>query len=274
MLATTVYKAYTPCMAADYSKYLDLAKDLALQGGKIAKLAQEAGEIPKSIKTDTLAHVVTKYDTEIENLYVDAITKAFPTHRIYGEETGDHAGKSDFEWLIDPIDGTSNFAYGLPTFATMLALLHNDEVVAATIYIPKMGELLYAQKGGGAFLNGRKLSVCKMKTPAEAFIFLDRGGKKYDDWYMSFIKNNQSKIRGTRILGSCGVQMAYVAAGRMDAFVSKGTKRYDRAPGVLFIQEAGGKLARFDGTPFQLGDEDLIAANPSLVDAIVEELKL
>ncbi len=261
-------------MPTPYSTQLEFAKELVKKGGLIAKNAQQNHALDYTLKPNEKAHLVTKYDTQIEEMMIKAIKREFPGHAIYGEETGNHSGTNGFTWLIDPIDGTSNFAHGLPLYCTMLALMHGGEVVVAAIYLPVLDELFYGEAGQGSFVNGKRLSVSKEESLERAFVYVERGGKEHDKWYVNLLSNSQSKVMGTRILGSCGIQMAFIAAGRMDGFISKGTNLYDRAPGVLFIKEAGGVIVNFKGEEYDVQDKDLVAANPSLAQKIVSDLPL
>lgn len=258
----------------DYLSYLDFAKSLALEGGAICKSAFSTGVTNAIDKPNQLNHVVTQYDTQIEELYVSRIKECFPDHAIVGEETGRHGTGHKYLWAIDPIDGTSNFARNLPIFGTMIALIHQNEIVAATTYLPMLNEHYWAIKGGGAYLNGKKIFINKETDLSQAYVFIDRGGSSYNNWAANTYSKNQNLVKGFRILGSCAVQSAWIAAGRFHVMIDHGPNIYDIAAGALLVREAGGVISDFSGQDWQIGGKQIIAGNKILVERIVTDFSL
>ncbi len=230
----------------------------------VAALARGAGEIimrhfaapiPISARKSTRSDVVTAADTEAEAFIVRELTARFPDHHIVGEEGGGQgapAATAPYHWFVDPIDGTVNFAAKLPHFCTSIALATPDRrPVLGVIYDPTRDELFSAVRGGGAFLNGRPLRVTGIAELSDAVVST---GFPYDkhtnpdnnarEW-TEFLKH----IRGERRLGSAALDLAYVAAARLDGYWEKDLKPYDAMAGVLLVEEAGGRVSDYTGAP-------------------------
>lgn len=230
----------------------------------VAALARGAGEIilrhfaapiPISARKSTRSDVVTAADTEAEAFIVRELTARFPDHHIVGEEGGGQgapAATAPYHWFVDPIDGTVNFAAKLPHFCTSIALATPDRrPVLGVIYDPTRDELFSAVRGGGAFLNGRPLRVTGIAELNDAVVST---GFPYDkhtnpdnnarEW-TEFLKH----IRGERRLGSAALDLAYVAAARLDGYWEKDLKPYDAMAGVLLVEEAGGRVSDYTGAP-------------------------
>ena len=230
----------------------------------VAALARGAGQIimrhfaapiPISARKSTRSDVVTAADTEAEAFIVRELTARFPDHHIVGEEGGGQgapAATAPYHWFVDPIDGTVNFAAKLPHFCTSIALATPDRrPVLGVIYDPTRDELFSAVRGGGAFLNGRPLRVTGIAELSDAVVST---GFPYDkhtnpdnnarEW-TEFLKH----IRGERRLGSAALDLAYVAAARLDGYWEKDLKPYDAMAGVLLVEEAGGRVSDYTGAP-------------------------
>ncbi|MCA9392401.1 inositol monophosphatase [candidate division WWE3 bacterium] len=258
----------------DYSDYLDFAKNLAFKAGEICKDAYYKHEVGSTDKPGQANHVVTEYDLRIEEFYRKSINEKYPEHGIYGEEEGVTNKDAEYLWALDPIDGTSNFSRNLPIFGTLIALVHNNEVVMGVCYLPILDEMYTATKGGGAFLNDEAIQVSGEDDLSQAYAFLDRGGSRYNEWAKDVYSGSQNKVKGFRILGSCAVQSAWIASGRFQLLFNHGGNLYDFAPGILLTREAGGVAINFDGNDWQIGDKELILGNAKLAHKAADQLTL
>lgn len=204
--------------------------------------------------------LVTVTDGEVERTVVSILRAAFPDHAVLGEETGAHAAGSDWVWVIDPIDGTRNFSAGVPWHAFNLALYHGDDPRLALTADPLRDELFYAERGGGATLNGAPIQVNRTGRLADAFLAFDLG---LDDTraiaLLDAVRALFPNVQGVRLPGTVAIGMAYVAAGRFDAYIHPSPYAWDTAPGILLVQEAGGAVTELDGTPITLASRSVVA---------------
>lgn len=216
---------------------------------------------------------VTEVDVLAEKEVLYHLQKAYPDHSFLSEEAG-LIGDPDaeFQWIIDPIDGTNNFMHGLPHFCTSIALKHKSRIVQAVIYNPNTDQLFTASLGSGAQLNGRRIRVSKRKSLNGTLI-----GASPNKMHQSDIGFNidlfSNKISGFRYGGSLALDLAYVGAGYLDACWSTHAKPWDIAAGILIVKEAGGMTCEFDGGENYLQSGNLITGNPKLVAQIMRELK-
>lgn len=253
------------------SRELEVAIQAALEAGKILEKYFET-EILKEYKEDKT--VVTLADRESEDIIKKIISSEFPRHSILGEETGMTENKSDYVWHVDPVDGTRNFANGIPIFAVSIALVYQDTVIIGVIYSPADKSLFYAEKGGGAYLNDRRIFVSK-DDQDHAIVTIDPGRKDIDKKLIRelFYYLPQNIVRSVRDLGSTAVELAYVARGGLEANIQLGLNTYDFAAGVLLIQEAGGKITTHDGGVWKFPENKFIASNGVFHDLLVKEVK-
>jgi len=207
--------------------------------------------------------LVTEVDRESERLIVELLLKHYPDHTILAEEGTYPVGSSNMRWIIDPVDGTTNYAHGFPWFCVSIGLEADGELVAGVIYNPIYNELFTATKQGGAFLNGRTLQVSARSPLRETLLGT---GFPYDcatdpannfDNFIAF----QKTARGIRRAGAAALDLAAVAAGRLDGFWEMKLKPWDMAAGVLLVQEAGGSVTGFDGAPFDMSSGRIVASN-------------
>src|SRR5882672_8158895 len=197
--------------------------------------------------------LVTEVDVAVERQFRAMIAERFPDHQVLGEEFGGAAAAPPGAcWVFDPIDGTSNFAHGLPIFCASLALEIDGVAEVAAVYDPTRRELFTAERGGGAFLNGRPLRVSTTATLVDAMLVT---GFPYDvhsriEEIVGLFARFVGRGRAVRRLGSAAIDLCYIAAGRMDAFWERDLKPWDVAGGALIVQEAGGTVTNMDGSPF------------------------
>ncbi len=191
--------------------------------------------------------IVTRADKESEKIILELIRKNFPDHQILTEELGEinRYSNSAYLWLIDPLDGTTNFAFRHPLFCISIALVYKEEIILGIIYAPVTNELYFTEKGRGVFLNVQKIKVSKKNRLSKPFLNSGYRGKDKDRrLILKLYPALLSKSEHHRDLGACALELAYIAAGRLDGAVILGLRPFDAAAGVLMVQEAGGKVKR------------------------------
>ncbi len=229
----------------------DLAADIAAEAGALA-LRRRGEGVSLAATKSTIADIVTEADREVEDLIRARLTAARPDDGFLGEESGGTPGDSDITWVVDPIDGTVNYAYGIPTYNVSIAAVRGGtdpeawETLAAAVCAPALGELFTAVRGEGAWLAGRRLAVSRV-TSAGALLATGFG---YDpathDGDLATIRRVMPIARDLRRMGSAALDLAFVAAGRLDGYFERGLKPWDFAAGALLVQEAGGRFTRTD----------------------------
>ena len=215
---------------------------------------------------------VSEVDRNAEAKIIEIIHRAYPDHAILGEESGAH-GEHALQWVIDPLDGTTNYLHGLPHFCTSIAVLDRGEPVHAIIYDPVKEELFTASKGSGAQLNRRRIRVSPGKQLDQALIGTGEPMTPGDalERYRPQLLRIIEQGGGIRRAGSAALDLAYVACGRLDAFWELGLKPWDIAAGILLVQEAGGSCRELQGGDL-LETGDIAAANPKLIDPLLAAL--
>jgi myo-inositol-1(or 4)-monophosphatase len=216
---------------------------------------------------------VSDVDRQAEREIVGILQKAYPSHAVLGEEDGFQGpARSDHVWVIDPLDGTTNFLHGVPQFAVSIALFYRGKVERGVVYDPVKQELFTAARGAGATLNNRRLRVTKQKGLTGALLgtgipFKDQS---YIDAYLGMLKSLLKDAAGIRRAGSAALDLAYVAAGRYDGFWEIGLMKWDMAAGVLLVQEAGGIVSDLEGCDKYFETGGIVTANPKLHQAMLE----
>jgi myo-inositol-1(or 4)-monophosphatase len=220
---------------------------------------------------------VTEVDQAAEQAIIEVLLKAYPGHAILAEESGASANLHDENenvWIIDPLDGTTNFIHGFPQYCVSIALQQRGVITQAVVYDPCRNDLFTATKGSGAFLNEKRLRVTKHDKIADTLIgtgFAGRDMKKLDE-YLKMFRVMTEKCQGLRRPGAAALDLAYVAAGYLDGFFEKGLQPWDIAAGSLLITEAGGIVGTFAGESDYLYKGDVIAASPKIFAQMVSTL--
>jgi myo-inositol-1(or 4)-monophosphatase len=210
---------------------------------------------------------VSEVDRQAEREIIHTLQKAYPTHAFLGEESGRQGpARTDFVWVIDPLDGTTNFLHGFPQFCVSIALLHRGRIEKGVIYDPLRQELFTAARGAGASLNNRRIRVSKQNGLRGAllgtgFPFKDQ---RHVEAYLGMMRDLMKDTAGIRRAGSAALDLAYVAAGRLDGFWEIGLKKWDMAAGLLLIQEAGGIVTDLEGKDKYFESGNVLTANPKL----------
>jgi myo-inositol-1(or 4)-monophosphatase len=230
------------------------------------------------------ADLVTAADRASEVLIRERIRQQWPAHDVLGEEQGLSDQGSDYRWYIDPLDGTTNFAHGFPVFCVSMGLERRGlerrssgqqgERIAAVIYDPTRDELFSAAQGSGAYLNGEPLHISKTATLKESLLATGfPSQKRHKNPNIYFYHQITLHSHGVRRAGSAALDLCNVAAGRFDGFWEFNLNPWDTAAGVLIVQEAGGRVTRFDGSPFELNSHETVASNGLIHDALLQEFK-
>ncbi|MDR3253566.1 MAG: inositol monophosphatase [Endomicrobium sp.] len=210
---------------------------------------------------------VTQADKNSQKAIIKVIKDVFPQHGILAEENGINEIEKDYCWIIDPLDGTVNFVHGMPMFCVSIGLKYKDEIISGVIYSPVMKEIFMAEKNKGAWLNGKKIKVSKIKDTihslaATGFPYYVR---QNNSRVMKNFKNIVLEAQGIRRLGSAAIDIAYVACGRFEFFWEEGLKPWDIAAGIVIAKEAGGKVSDYCGSESSVFKDTMIASNGTAV---------
>jgi len=219
---------------------------------------------------------VTEVDQAAEQAIIDTILEAYPGHGILAEESGRSQGAkhSEYVWIIDPLDGTTNFIHGFPVYAVSIALAYRGQVQQAVVYDPTRNDLFYASKGKGAYLNDRRIRVSKRTRMLESLIGTGFPFRKGDNFqrYMKMFEEVMVQCAGLRRPGAASLDLCYVAAGYLDGFFETGLSPWDVAAGSLMITEAGGLVGNFTGEPDFLYQREILAGSPRIYGQLVKTL--
>lgn len=230
---------------------------------RAAALVREGALKPRRINKKGRIDLVTETDLAVEGLLLEELSKLAPKAGFLAEESATDFATGELTFVIDPVDGTTNFAHGMPAVAVSVALCSYGDPVLAVVEAPLLRETYWAVKGGGAFLNGRQLGVSDTNDPVDALVAT---GMPYDiERFLPRILDQLDSVlracQGMRRYGAAALDLAFVASGRLDAFFEFALKPWDTAAGMLLVTEAGGKVTRQDLSPYSLGDVDILATN-------------
>lgn len=256
----------------DLNNLQTVAIDAAIQAGK--KLREGFGSAFEISNKEGVHNLVTEYDYIAEQTIISQIKQSFPDHFILSEEAGANASLSNVRWIIDPLDGTVNFAHSIPIFCVSIGVEVNGEMVVGVIYNPMLEELFVAVKGEGATLNGKKISVSKTSLLKDAILVT------------GFPYNVAENIHGCiddvvtilklglplRRLGSAALDLAYLAAGRFDGYWESRLNPWDIAAGMLIVREAGGRITHYDNSDYKLSNGTVLATNSLIHDELSKAL--
>ena len=254
-------------------RVLAVASDAARQAGAVLADCTRSGF---RIEHKELINLVTDADHQAEQRIIDVIHKAFPTHPVLAEERGlTKQSPSRYKWIIDPLDGTTNFAHGFPAYCVSIGVECDGRGIIGVVYDPTRDELFSAQLGHGAHLNGAPISVSSTDHLDRALLVT---GFAYD---IRETRNNNLnhfarfalKVQGLRRTGTAALDLCYVAAGRFDGFWEVKLNPWDMAAGVVILREAGGKVTDFTGTTHSIYGQELVASNGSIHQAMIDVLR-
>jgi myo-inositol-1(or 4)-monophosphatase len=257
------------------SALLNVMVGAALKAGR--SLKRDFGEVENlQVSVKGPGDFVSAADRKAEQIVKTELLKARPGYGFVGEEGGKVEGTDETHtWIVDPLDGTTNFLHGIPQFAVSIALERNGVLVAGVVYNPANDELYVAERGTGAFLNDRRLRVSARRKPELSVVgcgtpHIGRGDHVQ---YRNELKVVQSRFGGIRRMGACSLDLAYVAAGRFDGFWGRGVQSWDVAAGIVLIREAGGFVTDCDGHDNMLVNGDICAGNEPIQKALLASVK-
>jgi myo-inositol-1(or 4)-monophosphatase len=251
---------------------LELAVVLAKEAGAIAR---RDFRIAKLLPPKRGEEMLTEIDVALNRLIAERIAQEFPDDAIHSEEEGDHAGKSARTWLVDPIDGTINFARGVLWFSISIGLADAEGMLVGVVYDPVHDEMFHADRGGGAARNGERISVSTISSLEKALVAYDYTGNPDHRNIYPLLLPLIEAVDFVPMIGSVVLEACYVAAGHFDSFIFNGDRPYDAAAASLIVQEAGGVATDLDGNPLQLPKRSpgLLVGNPTLHTLMLTRLR-
>lgn len=246
---------------------LEEAKQAVLEAGKIIK---ENSRKPKNIKHKGRIDLVTETDLAVEQFLKEKLSKILPGSSFLAEETSGDAQLVDRTWIIDPIDGTTNFAHGLPMVATSVALWENDQIVLGIINLPILNEIFTTVKGGGAFMNGEPIHVSQCSDLESSLIAtgFPYAIEEHVDFITSALHNVLMTTQGVRRPGAAALDLAYLACGRYDGYYENSLNPWDTAAGWLLVEEAGGRVTEYGKGAYDLFSPNILATNSEMHDLL------
>jgi len=251
-------------------------KEVAVEAAKTAGrfLLENFREEQKATSNERHAHI--KADEESERIILTTIKKNFPKHSIFSEEQGLKQQKSDYLWIVDPLDGTTNYLTKIPFFNVSIALAKKKEIVLGVVYSPILDELFVAEKRKGAYLNAERIRVSEQTELIKSRLMTWKGGEGKpweNESIKTFLKNFRKllpQVRTARLISASALELCYVACGRFEMFINKGSALYDYAAGALIVKEAGGTVTNFKGEPWQMNMNEVVASNKALNKKAIE----
>ena len=240
-------------------------------------LIRDFGEVERlQVSIKGPGDFVTMTDKKVEKILIDELQKARSNYSILSEEIGEIKNGEEFKWILDPIDGTSNFLHGIPHFGISVALEKNKEIICGIIFDPIKNEIFSTEKGNGSYLNNQRIRVSSRKKLEDCILFTGgpRQASKNKEVTLEEYKKFSSKVFiPIRKMGSAALDMAYVAAGRCDGCWHRDLNYWDIAAGILLVKEAGGFVTDFIGTDKYIENKTILAANSRINEAMIEVLK-
>ena len=267
-------KSSSPDRSSDsLAAFLEGAVDAARAAGAVIQEgARNRGNL--NIERKTANDFVSEIDKRAERVIIDTLSERFPGHGFKAEESGE-SGSSRYTWLIDPLDGTTNFLHGIPYYCVSIALRIDDAVVAGVVFDPTSGRQFTATRGNGAFLDGRRIRVSGRSGLTEAVVGT---GLPFKDWhylddYLHSLREIMQRVAGVRRPGAAALDIACVAAGWVDGHWEKGLNAWDVGAGSLLVEEAGGVVSTFTGSGSFLNSGQIIVGSPGVHAALLDVLR-
>ena len=248
-------------------------KELAIEAGKRALEFFKKDRSLIMLRGES-KEIVTKYDKILDEFIRERIEKFFPHDSILSEENGYLEKDKKNLWIVDSLDGSSNFANQNPLFSISIAYFKNKKPIFATVIAPALDEFYFAQKGRGAFLNGKRIKVSKIKEIGQAYLVYCEGGEKNRERVNKILFQVYPRVKDLRKIGSAGIESCWVAAGKVDAYFTTQIDIWDVAGGILILKEAGGKITDFEGKNWRLKKQDLVFSNRFLHKKILSLVNL
>ncbi|NTS32376.1 inositol monophosphatase [Phyllobacterium sp. BT25] len=257
------------------SAILNVMVQAAMKAGR--SLARDFGEVQNlQVSLKGPGDYVSQADKRAEEIVYAELRRARPDYSFLMEESGAVEGSDgQHRWLVDPLDGTTNFLHGIPIFGVSIALERQGQIVAGVIFNPAMDELYTAERGGGAFLNDRRLRVAGRNKLVDSVIGtgVPHLGRGHHGNYLVELRNIMGEVSGVRRMGAAALDLAYVAAGRLDGFWESGLSPWDIGAGIILVREAGGFVTDFEGGQDVVESSSIVAGNEAIQKALVKALK-
>jgi myo-inositol-1(or 4)-monophosphatase len=253
---------------------LTIAKRAALSAGRI--LLRHFEQLERlTVTTKQRNDFVSEADIQAEQDIIQTLRKTYPNHAILAEESGESPGQDEYQWIIDPLDGTTNFLHGIPHFAISIAFRHKNRLEAALVYDPIRQEMFVASRGEGAQLNDRRMRVSQVNGLENALLGTGFPFRHppHQAAYLSFFNNLFGRCMEIRRAGAASLDLSYIASGRLDGYWEIGLKPWDIAAGALLVQEAGGLVSDFGGGNDFMQSGNIAAGNPRIFKALLQEMQ-
>jgi myo-inositol-1(or 4)-monophosphatase len=251
---------------------LNIAIKAARRAGNVINRATRNLDVV-AVREKVANDYVSDVDHEAEQAIIRTLHEAYPDHSILAEESG-ASGTSEYQWVVDPLDGTANFLHGFPQYAVSIALIHKEVVTQAVIYDPGRNDLFTATRGRGAYLNDTRIRVSKRTQMKPSLIGTGFPFRQLEhvDAYLAMLRDVMHNSAGVRRAGSASLDLAYVAAGRLDGFWEIGLSKWDMAAGALLITEAGGLVGDLEGNAGFLDSGNIVGGNPKIFAQLIQLL--
>lgn len=253
---------------------LTIAKRAALSASRI--LLRHFDQLERlTVTAKRTSDFVSEADLHAEQEIIQILRKTYPNHGILAEESGEQSGQDEYQWIIDPLDGTTNFLHGIPHFAISIAFRHKNRLEAGLVYDPIRQEMFAASRGQGAQINDRRIRVSGIHALENALLGTGFPFRhpQHQSAYLSFFNSLFGKCVEIRRAGAASLDLSYVAAGRLDAFWEMSLQPWDIAAGALIVQEAGGLVSDFNGDNDFMKSGHIVAGNPKVFKALLQEMR-
>lgn len=249
-------------------------KELAIHAAKEAgKILMENFHKKHQVSVKAFNEIVTEVDVMAEKKIISILREKFPDHQILAEESGLEKTDSEYQWIIDPLDGTKNYSIRHPFFNVSIGLVKSKEIILGVVYAPVTDELYVAEKGKGSFLNGEKISVSDNNDFSKTFVTYCHGKQKKDiEEILAIMKETRLDVQEMTRFKASALELAYLAAGRVDVFIHNNMSPWDVAAGVLLVREAGGKVTDYSNNEWDLTKNYLLASNGKIHEEILNRI--
>jgi myo-inositol-1(or 4)-monophosphatase len=245
-----------------FNKEKIVAKEVAIKAGRFLKKHFDSFDRSKNITVKSKYNIQTWADLAAEKIILSKLRLAFPDHHILSEESGENKKKSDYFWIIDPLDGTTNYSMHLPAYGVSIALAYKGKIVLGVTNIPELNEMTVAEIGKGSFRNGKKIKVSRQKDYRDSLLTFCHGSQFHDiKRAVKLYGKFKLKYLDFRQIGSAVLEFNFVAAGRTEAIMLPGANLYDVAAGALIVREAGGRVTDFQNNQWTIYSNDILASN-------------
>ncbi|MFH1305848.1 MAG: inositol monophosphatase family protein [Candidatus Omnitrophota bacterium] len=259
-------------MMDEIKRLKSLAEEAALEAGRF--ILGRMGKVREVFRKEGQNNLVTDVDKASEKMIIAKVRKNFPSHSILAEEGGSYSSEGGFKWIIDPLDGTTNYTHAFPIFCVSIAVTLKDSVRIGVVYDPSRDELFTAEEGGGAFLNGKRIKVSETVRTADSLVATGFAyGSEGKNANIGYFKKIMNRVQAIRRAGSAAIDLCYVACGRFDGFWELDLAPWDMAAGQLIVKEAGGTVTMLGRRAFDVYGKEIVATNGKIHGEMLDLLK-